>query len=79
MGERFFTTGEAAAMLGVKLREVDYACSRGKAGNLIFCGGRRMLTPANVRNLAKHFGKAVPPECRDDAAPPVIVQQGGRP
>jgi len=61
--ERFYSTGEAAAMLRLKLRDIDYACSRDRAGPLAFCGGRRVLTAANVRRLARHFGKPVPPGC----------------
>jgi len=78
--ERLFTTGEAGAMLGLPLARIDYACAKGKAGALLFVGGRRALTTANVRELARHFGKPVPPECREtpDAAPPQIVQGGGR-
>ena len=82
MADRFWTTGEAAATLGLKLHLVDYACAQGRAGRIVYVGGRRALTAANVRQLARHFGKPCPPECREDgdeaANKPVVIVQRGR-
>ena len=65
--EKLYSTGEAANLLGVKVRDADYALQRGRGGKVLFVGGRRALTAANVRQLAKHFGKSVPTECLEDA------------
>ena len=66
--EKLFSTGEVANLLGLKLRDVDYACQRQRAGHVVFVGGRRALTAANVRQLARHFGKSVPACCREEEA-----------
>lgn len=67
MNDRLFGTGEVAGMLGLKLRDVDYAIGRGRAGRVLHVAGRRALTAANVRQLARHFEKQCPPCCADDA------------
>ena len=77
MGE-VFTTGQAAQLLGIVAARVSYAIQRGRAGQVTFCGGRAVLTPANVRQLARHFEVAVPPAFADDGCGKIlhIEQQG---
>ena len=65
----YYTTGEVASMLAVPLRKVDYACAKGSAGRVAFCGGRRLLAPENIRALARHLGKPIPAEGLADLNP----------
>lgn len=74
MRERLWTTGEAAAMLKLKLRAVDYACATARAGDVSYVGGRRALTAANIRNLCRHFGRPVPPCCKEDAGGDCVLE-----
>ena len=62
--ERLFSSGEAAQLLGILARDLSYAVSRGRAGRVMYVGGRVALTAANIRELADHFHKPVPVCCR---------------
>ena len=73
---RLFTTGEVANQLGLTLRQVDHGIRSGWAGQVIFAGGRRLLSPENLRALAHHFSKPLPPEALADLDAADLTQEG---
>ena len=75
---RLMTTGEVANILQVSLRRVDLAIKGGHAGRIVFAGGRRLLTRENLRALARHFGRPIPPEGLSDLDPKDLLQGQGK-
>ena len=74
---QFISTGQAANAIGVSARRVDYAVQQGHAGHVVYGAGRRLLSPENLRKLARHFGKPIPAEGLADLDPETLAQEGG--
>ena len=70
----FLSTGQAANALGVTMRRLDYAIKAGHAGRVTYGAGRRLLSAANIRTLARHFNVPVPGEGLTDLDPADLEQ-----
>jgi len=71
---RFLTSGQACNALGISLARLNAAVHSGHAGRISFVGERRAFTPANLRLLARHFGKPIPAEGLVDMDPQQLEQ-----
>lgn len=70
-----FSTGEVSTLLGVSFCRLDGALRAGHGGPVSFAAGRRLLTPENLRALARHFDKPLPREALSDLDPADLEQE----